>query len=90
MNDQETTTTPKPRLDATPAPKRPSWAIGDASFGWGRVLHDISWHGAMGLPGITKRMREDIDRAAEEDWGGVEPATRKFLLKFGIDRVHPL
>ena len=77
--------------EASPSTKRPSWAVGDPHFWRGRVLHDISWHDAMRLPGITKRMQEDIDCAAEEGWArGVEPATRRFLFKHGIDRVRPL
>jgi hypothetical protein len=45
----------------------------------------------MALPGVTKAIAADVDAAAEEGWvRGVEPKTRKFLFKHGIDRVRPL
>jgi hypothetical protein len=44
----------------------------------------------MRLPGVTKKIAADVDCAAEEGWGVVEPKTRAFLFKHGIDRVRPL
>ena len=93
MNKPETTGAVRPKASpaAKPAPQRPSWAIGEANWWNGRTLWDISWHDAMALPGITKAIARDIDEAAESRWAlGVEPATRRFLDKHGIDRVRPL
>ena len=76
--------------NATTASNRPSWAISE-SYWRGRILYDISGHDFMRLPGVTKKIAADVDCAAEEGWvRGVEPKTRAFLFKHGIDRVRPL
>jgi hypothetical protein len=81
---------PEARPGATHDPKRPSWALSE-SYWRGRTLYDISWRDFMALPGVTRDIADDVAAAAEEDWArGVEPKTRRFLFKHGIDRVRPL
>jgi len=75
--------------NASPAPKRPAWAISESYWG-GRTLYDISWHYFMRLPGVTEKIAAEVDEAAEAGWPGVSPRTRRFLFKHGIDRVRPL
>ena len=68
---------------------RPAWAISE-SYWRGRILYDISWQDFMRLPGGTKKMAAEVDEAAEAGWPGASPRTRRFLFKYGIDRVRPL
>jgi hypothetical protein len=68
---------------------RPSWAL-STTYWNGRVLHDISWHDFMRLPGVTRKIALEVDEAAEAGWPGVSPRTRRFLFEHGIDRVRPL
>lgn len=75
---------------ASPVEERPSWAVGGPSFGWGRVLYDISFNNFLGLPGVTKKMALEVDELAEAGWTGVSPKARRFLLAHGVDRVMPL
>ena len=59
--------------NATTASNRPSWAISE-SYWRGRILYDISGHDFMRLPGVTKKIADDVYCAAEEGWvRGVEP-----------------